>query len=310
MKLIPESLKGLSKLASTDQTRYMLNGVSVVPVTDKRASFTVTDGHQLLSITQTRDAPTEDFPSVPGFTNGEPDKAVIIPDDAWPGMFAGMPKRSRTLPILQNVAMVAAENGVTVATTDLQAGAVTTIKTIDGTFPNFEQVLSRESGKVTVFFNVHLLKRVFSVLSDLMKDGGRAGLVRLDLYDELRPVRVSALDHNTGLHYAAAIMPMRGDVAEIPLTAPTTPEAPVEEVEEEEAGPDPETIADLEGDAAERIEEQAAGELEEQADADADPEAAPGQAVEVVTTGGEDGPEHQTQAEDETADHRLEPVAV
>lgn len=221
MKLIPAILKPLATLCSTDKTRFSLNGVHVLALTDRLAQFDATNGCQALRVTQLEgSADPSDFPAFDGLPADQPDTNAIIPAAAWKEMFTGVPKESqcRSLPLLRHVAYASQDHTVTVGTTDLTQRHIQTITPIDGTFPNLEVAMPTEKAQMTVYFNVHLLAGVFNALSKMLPPGYNQNAVRLDIYDAEQPIRMTALDRDAALHYTSLVMPMRAD--DIPLTPP------------------------------------------------------------------------------------------
>lgn len=135
-----EALQAAMAAVTADDTRYFLNAIQAEPDNNRLVS---TNGHVLLIVTDTAPMDDADFPIVAGAEfHGNPDKPVLMPADIVTKMIKAMPKRS-TLPILGAAQL--ARNGspdtATLASTDLQAPTVATIKPSDATFPQYDRVL-------------------------------------------------------------------------------------------------------------------------------------------------------------------------
>src|SRR6185312_11917727 len=138
MRLLSKGHAVVTKAASTDETRYVLNGV-YLEETEKGLKATATDGCILATVEDIDKAMgAEDFPvnvMPKDAENGA--VAAIVPTAAFNDIVKAVPKRV-TLPVLERVAVVMGKATSTMGVTDLQDPTIKVAQNIDGVYPKYE----------------------------------------------------------------------------------------------------------------------------------------------------------------------------
>jgi DNA polymerase III sliding clamp (beta) subunit (PCNA family) len=214
--LVHKSLKPLSKVASSDETRPFLCGVHVYEREKGGVVFEATDGGSLLRIIETTSPVAADFPTIPGVpeSNGKVD--AIIPTTAWEQALGSKvyPRRGR-FPILENALLVVEETQATFAATNLDQHAVLPTKTIEGRYPACDTVFPTEKPTATVHVDASRLAELLQVMAETVaKDG--TNTVRIDFYGDAKPLRLSASDGEGRYKGIGLMAPLRNDSIEDP----------------------------------------------------------------------------------------------
>lgn len=204
MKLLTKGHSVVAKAASKDETRYILQGVYVEEIKTGMRT-TATDGRMMAMVEDESGAfEASEYPAnvIPANApNGA--KAAIVPVDAFVKAFKGT-SRSRTLPILETVAVTMGKTETTLGTTDLQAPVVRTVTNIDGRFPNCDQIIPQTS-EFTTRYNPRLLGRALKIAEDFGLDA-----VDMEFTGANNPVKI--MGRRNGQKLTIVVMPIRSDV--------------------------------------------------------------------------------------------------
>jgi hypothetical protein len=232
MKLLNKHNLAVAKFASQEESRYAIRAVLIT-----ENETVATDGHMIARTT----LPAIDaarFPEVPGF-NVSREKTVqpdtLLPVDAARAIEKSLPKKE-TIPVLNYAAISAEGDNIVVAVTDLAKPQVSTIRKVEGSFPNWQAVfgapgetekeyekrLERHQEWPPVFtgylpvvaditIDAKLLKRLadYAVSFAGSKDGPQA--VRLRVWTQNHALRFDMSNSDTGQECSGLIMPIRPD---------------------------------------------------------------------------------------------------
>jgi len=166
--LIPKKSLLVIKAASTDQTRFILNGVHITP----DGSGIATDGHILFKHTPDELSDPKDYPAIEGvnLTDETPLQPFTLSSDSIQALLKAIPKKSH-LPILSNIALdtKATNNNssAVMAVTDLETSQVFKPKKIEGDYPDYEKVIPSETPKVVIGFIVETLTKALQTMKAL-----------------------------------------------------------------------------------------------------------------------------------------------
>lgn len=204
MKLLTKGHSVVAKAASTDETRYILQGV-YLEETKNGMKATATDGRMLAIVEDESVAfAASEYPAnvIPATApNGA--KSAIVPIDAFVSAFKGMPGRKCQLPILQTVAVTMGATETTLGTTDLQTPIVRTAKNIEGHFPDCEQVIPKKA-TFAINFNPRLLGVGLKIAQDFELEQ-----VKMEFTDDKSPVKITG--KLNGQKLTVVVMPMQPD---------------------------------------------------------------------------------------------------
>lgn len=186
--------------ASRGATRSMLGGVHI-----EEGGTVATDGHRLAHVTLP-DMPVDEYPDRGGLDRTSPWKSRTIPAVAAKALHDAIPKNGKH-PILRTALV---DHGPADAfqaiTTALENGRTVTATPIDGEFPHWRNVLPKGKPKAVVHLSGAYLAEACKLLGAF---NGRSHLVKLEVFDEASPVRLTATDAETGQVGTIIIMPTR-----------------------------------------------------------------------------------------------------
>lgn len=206
MKLLTKGHAVVARAASTDETRYILNGV-YLEETEKGMKATATDGKMLATVEDESIGFTAlDYPAnvIPATApNGA--KTAIVPTDVFVSAFKGLPGRKSRLPVLQNVAVTMGATETTLGTTDLATPIVRTARNIEGTFPNYKQIIPKKS-TFAIKFDPKLLGVALKIAQDFELTG-----VDMEFTDNKSPVKITG--KRNGQTLTVVVMPLQPDRA-------------------------------------------------------------------------------------------------
>ena len=195
----------ISAFASTDVSRYVLNGVHY---NARLGVVEATDGYALVRVPVCRRA--EEFPPVKA---GEATlEDCIIPVAAFKKALANTCKTS-ALPVLQCARLSGADGKVTMAASDLETEQAVTVKGVEGTYPDCDQVIPAEEPTLTITVAASLLKRVAEYAERHGRELNTGGVpITFEFIGALSAIRFSVpLDDAMGETPVArgVLMPMR-----------------------------------------------------------------------------------------------------
>lgn len=202
MKLLNKGHATVVKAASKDATRFVLNSV-LLQETKNGLKVVATDGRMLAIVEDKKLVDSKDFPAnvIPANAENSATEA-IVPADAIVSAVKSMPK-SRTLPILQNVAVVMGVKHTILGTTDLANPIVQTAKNIEEKYPNYEMVVPKSDPKdFVIAFSPALLIRACQIAADFGLD-----TIRLEFKTSLDPVKITGNRNDQDL--TIVVMPMK-----------------------------------------------------------------------------------------------------
>ena len=133
--------------ASKDETRYTLNGVYF-----HEGQAIATDGRMMLYTKQE----TVSSEELPGDVAGSPlPKETIVPTEALTKAVKQAPKKG-PIPILKHAKLFDGE----LISTDLDSVAKTSFKAVDGTYPNYKQLIPTAEATATVVLSRLILEKL------------------------------------------------------------------------------------------------------------------------------------------------------
>jgi DNA polymerase III sliding clamp (beta) subunit (PCNA family) len=207
--LVPSQVFEVRRFASTDPSRYQLIGVHFSRRPDGSPCAVATSGKILAETTWTED-PGEEYPSFDGAKiEKDPSfSATISTTDCAAAQKAACPKAPK--PILNNVLLeeTTANGNVQILGTDLDRWTNLKARTVEGTFPNYENALPSEDAVrsgVTVRLSLDLLK---TTIEALMKIHGKDADADFTVMEPSRPVLIVPTEEKSGIKTKAMIMPL------------------------------------------------------------------------------------------------------
>lgn len=146
----------ISAFASTDESRYVINGIFVNGKTTE-----ATDGRILIRVPFV-ETPHDEFPVVANVTHQR--EQVIVPIKPLKEALAKADANKSKLPVL-NCVRVSTRNNVSglkiqMATTDLENERLIESKPIDGNYPNIDQVIPTAEPTLAICFSANYLKLI------------------------------------------------------------------------------------------------------------------------------------------------------
>lgn len=201
MILLNKNNLRIANLCAKEESRYTLNAMHV---SDKGTC--VTDEHRLVRVSLPTVAATN-FPTVPNMPVGDGKNTGLLPK-AFVAKLEKQIPNSKTLPVLNNVAVSFDADRVNVAVTDLDTSEVLSSKQTAGNFPNVEAVIP---DKMPIF--------EYTVNADYLMDLARSAsahadnkcpVLKLKFYSENESLRMDCTNGD-GQTWTAVVMPLRSD---------------------------------------------------------------------------------------------------
>lgn len=208
-KLTPillDAANDLSAFCSKDEKRQILQGIHVNGCTE------ACDGRILIRVPFVP-IPADEFPPVSTASNDRKD--CIIPAKQLTEALSKA--KGMTLPVLNTVRLSTRPGEGTaplraqLVTTDLDNQRMIEAKTIDGNYPNTEQVIPKDEPKLSICLSSTYLRKIadYAEKHGVDKHGDNQGCpIRIDLVDELSPARFTIPLHD-GRQAKIVLMPMR-----------------------------------------------------------------------------------------------------
>ena len=205
----------IAKLAPKEESRYTLSAVNV---TDGETM--VTNGHYLIRV-QHPNVKIENYPNVPGDAEAVECKGLLMPTKTALELLKSLPKE-RSIPILNHAKVGKdAEGNLRAVTTDLATSKPMTCKPITGQYPNVDAVMPREEPRFRIGVSADYLSKLLAIAATYRYN---SSFVELEFWGADRAMRINAHDGETGQHFTAVLMPMRGDVKGKPFPYDPTPD--------------------------------------------------------------------------------------
>lgn len=205
MRLFNKGHAVVTKAASTDETRYIINSV-LLEETKEGLRTVATDGRMLAMVEDVMESKAKDPTEYPAnvIPATAPNGAVsaVVPTQAIKDAVKSIPK-SKNLPILQNVALVMGKEVTTLATTDLENPKVITARNIDAQYPNYKQVIPKDDPKdFTISFDPARMIKAAQIAKDF-------GLyhMKMQFTSDLNPVKITG--EINGQKLTVVLMPLK-----------------------------------------------------------------------------------------------------
>jgi hypothetical protein len=205
--LIPRKALEVVRAASKDQTRQALCGILIEP----DGSTVATNGHSLVRFKPTYLDDAKEFPAIDGCNPVDEVLSLrpfILGSESVSILLKALPKKSRVLPILGNIALdVAATNNngnAVCATTDLENPQIFKPRKVDAEFPTYQAVMPRSKPKMTIGFK----REVFENVLDTLKAMNVEYFV-MEIRDETGPLELKASTKEQDGIVISLIMPAR-----------------------------------------------------------------------------------------------------
>lgn len=207
MRLINKKHLAVLGAVSTDEKRYILNGVKFEE-TKTGLKAIATDGRVLAIVESTDDPKCSEYPTIQGIEAAKNTAdSALVPTQAIRNVLKSWPKTSRTLPILDNAIVKFTDKVSTFATTDLESPNIVEAKNIEGQFPNYEQIIPRK-GSATFQIVVDPVKLANTLMMAAKITTSDSASVLLSFQGSLNPFVVTG--ENLGFTFTGVVMPMKG----------------------------------------------------------------------------------------------------
>jgi len=173
-----------ARFAGQNDVRYMFTGVQVTS-----SHVVATNGHMLCLLAHQTDYSADDFPAC-GQSTGEPEaiKPCVVDAESWSKVAKQIPKNKRgSMPVLGHALLdTSAANkneSVPLYVTDLENPQTISLKKMDGTYPDYEQVIPKEEPEYTICVNPAYLEKIGRAYKDLGEQS-----VDIALHGRLKPL--------------------------------------------------------------------------------------------------------------------------
>lgn len=211
MRTINKSHLSVVKFASTDETRFTMNGVLIEEVSKKDGTngvkATATDGRTLAEYESFNDQAKE-MPVIPGMDSAQNTAtSAIVPSEAIKQVKKSLPKNQKTLPVLHNALVKMGESVTTFGSTDLETASVVPAKNIEGHFPRVDQIWPTRTPLFKIAINPEYLKRIADVVKEVTDAWSPS--VTLSFYGQMEPMRFDLKDKDG--HLRGLVMPMKAN---------------------------------------------------------------------------------------------------
>lgn len=200
----------LSSFCSTDESRKVITGVHF-----GENGVEATDGCMMIRVPYPGYS-VDDFPFIQGIGNETQDS--ILPAKEVSAALKTIPKKIN-FPILKNAKLtqkVGSESEIQVTTFDLDNAKTASIKKIDDTYPNLNQVWPTDEPKLSISLLSKYLKKIADYAEKYGQEQqyGKGVVIKFEFVDELSPARIEfILDRDMQSHEEArakiVLMPMR-----------------------------------------------------------------------------------------------------
>lgn len=192
----------VSAFASTDATRFVLNGIHFGPL-----GVEACDGRAAIRVPYSNIGVSH-FPEVKGVGDALPD--CIVPCAAVKEQTSRADKNKGMLPVLSTV-HVSGNGKITLATTDLETERPISVKPIDGQYPVLDQVWPSAKPVVSIALSPTLLKRIcdYCEKNGLVAQKDADATVTLRFTDELSPMTWDCVLEESGRRAEGVLMPKR-----------------------------------------------------------------------------------------------------
>jgi DNA polymerase III sliding clamp (beta) subunit (PCNA family) len=200
----------IAKFALKESSRYALDSVYITP-----ADTVATDDIQLV-IVSTPDMPEDGFPAIEGFQPcGKEFESFLIDQKSALDLSASIPRKS-LLPVLEHVQVGVEESDPPrrcFAVTDLDNPQIRSVKKQEGVFPDYKSVIpDSKKAKFAFYMNPELLAKAAAAVTKFLPKGSvkdkKAPSMLITFYGEDKPLRLDALNPDTGQRMTFVIMPM------------------------------------------------------------------------------------------------------
>lgn len=209
MHVDPKIVKGLAGCASTNPTRYAVNGILCEDHGGGKGRMVATDGKILARVDFKHFDPAE-FPSLEAVKSA-PNTAstALVPGKELAKACAKANISKRGIPVLTKPVMILGEETSTVIGTDLSSTSSDAVRNIEGRFPNYMDVVpdaSDATGEAS--FNPELLIKLCEAAIAV---NPRSPAIKLTLHGKLRAATILARNPNDGTELHGLIMPLSID---------------------------------------------------------------------------------------------------
>ena len=209
-------INALKPFVSTDESRYVLQGICFTTNEDGKPVGVATNG-RTLAMAEQLIVDANDYPAFPNGGVGQDTKDdIIVPVKPLMESLRKVPKKT-CLPILQTPPIISLRNDkgevtqACVPVTDLSTHSIETTRVIDGRFPNYRQVIPPENRTaIEVVLDANFMLDMAQAALAFCKNGS-AHAVPMKLcvgFENHGPLRVEVKDQNQR-RLTMVAMPMR-----------------------------------------------------------------------------------------------------
>ena len=189
----------IHRFCAKEESRYTLRALLVT-----KNETVATDGHRLVRITAPKTNESL-FPSVPDFKADDIEGNVLLHADTAKELAATIPKGNKDIPILKT-ARIGQENGsVRSVTTDLDITHLIQGKKVEGSFPDWRNVIPNKKPA----FEIHVNAAYLAELSNFADSFSESGFIRLQFFGADQAMRIDAENGADGQGMTAVLMPSR-----------------------------------------------------------------------------------------------------
>ena len=183
--------------------RYSLGAVQIQDLGNGKSRISATDGRRAFMLEEKEPENPDHFPEIPGFdakANGA--DSVLVSAKAFAAFVGKKPMRKSSKRIFECAAVTMEDRKATFAATDLEAGTVETIRTMDGAFPDIAaDILPQGEPVFSIGVNPTYLAELCKSMAEIVGKDGAA--VRLDFHGKDRAFTLTA---ETAEHKAIGVL--------------------------------------------------------------------------------------------------------
>lgn len=212
--LILRGVLKLEKIAAHEPTRYAMNGILLDrdPATHE-AIAVATDGKRLMECRWSDEALRSDF-QAPINLEERAKFFTVVPNEAIKACEKNIPKRGKPCNRYLAVDEVSANGTVKLATLNDLGPNVTEVKSIEGHFPPYAEVIPPSKGhaNMKIALNARLLYELAEALHAAHESDTNESAIILEIKDANSPIVVRATGANlSGVKTRAVLMPINHD---------------------------------------------------------------------------------------------------
>ncbi|RLC34853.1 MAG: hypothetical protein DRZ76_01740 [Candidatus Nealsonbacteria bacterium] len=171
-----------------------------------------TDGAMAILVTPQKNVDESDWPVCEGVSEadaGAPEREIYITKRQAQQLSSNIPTRAQHA-AFETARLVQTPDATLATTTDMDITQTLTIKNTDVSYPaNIDEVIPKGKPLASVLVDPKRLKQICEIVSEMTKDND-SNIMKIELYDENKPIKITADSTGTDQKMTALLMPVLG----------------------------------------------------------------------------------------------------